>query len=221
MYAEEDYLMISGIQHFAFCRRQWALIHINQEWDENRLTAEGELIHKNAHDTDFSEKRNGVLIIRGLRVASPALGMTGQCDVVEFTRDESGSGAILQGHRGTWFVRPIEYKRGKDKTDDSDELQLCLEAMCLEEMLSCYIPEGDIFYHEIRRRRTVPLTEELREKVRKAAAEMHAIYQRHFIPKVKRNKRCQSCSLKDICLPKLMAGSNVSDYYSRILEDKF
>ena len=219
MYAEEDYLMISGIQHFAFCRRQWALIHINQEWDENRLTAEGELIHKNAHDTDFSEKRNGVLIIRGLRVASPALGMTGQCDVVEFTRDESG--AILQGHRGTWFVRPIEYKRGKDKTDDSDELQLCLEAMCLEEMLSCYIPEGDIFYHEIRRRRTVPLTEELREKVRKAAAEMHAIYQRHFIPKVKRNKRCQSCSLKDICLPKLMAGSNVSDYYSRILEDKF
>lgn len=117
-YAENDYLMISGIQHFMFCRRQWALIHIEQQWQENRLTAEGEVIHQNAHKDDFIEKRPGILVTRGLRVFSPTLGITGQCDVVEFLSSEEG--VPLHGHRGLWQAVPVEYKRGKDKEDDSD-----------------------------------------------------------------------------------------------------
>lgn len=112
-YREEDYLMISGIQHFVFCRRQWALIHVEQQWAENRLTAEGEVMHRNAHKDSFVEKRPGILVTRGLRVSSSRLGMTGQCDVVEFLSSENG--AVIQGHRGLWDVVPVEYKRGKTR----------------------------------------------------------------------------------------------------------
>ena len=117
-YAEDDYLLISGIQHFMFCRRQWALIHIEQQWQENRLTVEGKVIHRNAHKDDFIEKRPGILVTRGLRVSSPTLKITGQCDVVEFLSSEEG--VPLHGHRGLWQAVPVEYKRGKDKKDDSE-----------------------------------------------------------------------------------------------------
>ena len=106
-YAENDYLMISGIQHFMFCRRQWALIHIEQQWQENRLTVEGEVIHRNAHKDDFIEKRPGILVTRGLRVFSPTLGITGQCDVVEFLSSEEG--VPLHGHRGLWQARQDQW----------------------------------------------------------------------------------------------------------------
>ena len=106
-YAEDDYLLISGIQHFMFCRRQWALIHIEQQWQENRLTVEGEVIHRNAHKDDFIEKRPGILVTRGLRVSSPTLKITGQCDVVEFLSSEEG--VPLHGHRGLWQAVPVEY----------------------------------------------------------------------------------------------------------------
>lgn len=220
MYIEEEYLMISGMQHFAFCRRQWALIHIDCVWEENRLTAEGELLHKNAHNDHFIEKRQGILVTRGMKVASAELGMTGQCDVVEFLRAEDGEeGALLHKHRGRWRVHPVEYKHGKDKLDDSDMLQLCCEAMCLEEMLTCHIPYGFLYYHEIRRRRQVDFTQELREKVNAVAAEMHQYYRRKHIPRVKTQKHCKSCSLKELCLPKLMKKFSVNDYYRRILRE--
>lgn len=217
-YSEDEYLMISGIQHFVFCRRQWALIHIDEVWAENWLTAEGELTHKNAHNPDFIEKRHGVLVTRDLRVSSPTLGVSGQCDVVEFIRLEQGQdGAILRGHRGTWKVVPIEYKRGKDKEDHSDMLQLCCESMCLEEMLACQIPVGYLYYHALRRRREIPLTPDLRDEVRKALLEMHSDFKRKHIPKVRTSRKCQSCSLKDFCLPKLQKQNSVSAYYSHVL----
>lgn len=209
-YEEDEYLMISGIQHFVFCRRQWALIHLEQQWAENRLTAEGQLIHGNAHKDSFIEKRPGILVTRGLRVASRELGMTGQCDVVEFRQSEDG--AVLHGHRGHWDVRPVEYKRGREKDDHSDMLQLCLEAMCLEEMLGCRIPSGDLFYHEIRRRRSVEFSEALREEVQKTTEEMHACFRRGSTPKVKPSKKCQSCSLREICLPKLCRDPSAAAY---------
>lgn len=219
-YAEEDYLMISGIQHFVFCRRQWALIHIDQQWAENVLTAEGEWIHKNAHDENFKEKRAGLLTVRGLRVSSARLGVSGQCDVVEFTRqEEGGDGAVLRGHRGLWQVCPIEYKHGKDKEDTSDVLQLCCQAMCLEEMLACRISHGDIFYHAIRRRRRIELTEGLREQTKAMLLEMHQYFSRGYVPQAKSSRKCQSCSLKEICLPKLARPEAVQDYYKRMLQE--
>ena len=209
-YSEEEYLMISGIQHFLFCQRQWALIHLEQQWAENRLTAEGEAIHHNAHKDNFIEKRPGILVTRGLRVSSSRLGMTGQCDVVEFL--SSDTGAVIHGHRGLWQVVPVEYKRGKDKEDDSDIFQLCLEAMCLEDMLGCDISYGYLYYHEIRRRRKIELTASLRKQVTETVKEMHDLFRRGHTPKVKVSKKCQSCSLKDICLPKLCKKQSAISY---------
>ncbi len=214
-YPEEEYLMISGIQHFLFCRRQWALIHLEAQWAENRLTAEGDVVHRNAHKENFSEKRAGLLTVRGLRVSSPRLGMTGQCDVVEF--QEAEEGAVIRGHRGFWEVVPVEYKRGKDKEDESDISQLCCEAMCLEDMLGCEIPYGFLYYDEIRRRRKIELTEELRQRVRDTVEEMHACFRRGHTPRVKTSKKCQSCSVKEICLPVLCKKLSAAAYLEAAL----
>jgi CRISPR-associated exonuclease Cas4 len=215
-YAEDDYLMISGLQHFVFCRRQWALIHVECLWEENRLTAEGEILHKNAHNEGLITKRPGILITRGMRVSSPYLGVTGQCDVVEFIRSEEG--AVLHGHRGTWQVCPVEYKHGKDKQDESDVLQLCCEAMCLEEMLSCRIPYGYLYYHEIRHRRKIDLTQEIRQHVQDMTAEMHHYMKRGYTPKVKTGSYCNACSVKNLCIPRLCRNPSVSGYYKRMME---
>mgnify|MGYP002511654730 FL=1 len=143
MYAEEDYLMLSGIQHFAFCRRQWAMIHIEQQWAENYRTTAGELMHKKAHEEGSFEKRGGLLIVRGLRISSRELGLSGQCDVVEFRQDESG--VDLFGYDGKWKVTPIEYKRGMPKENNVDEVQLCAQAICLEEMFQPGIAEAYLY----------------------------------------------------------------------------
>lgn len=208
--------MISGIQHYLFCRRQWALIHLEQQWAENRLTAEGNAIHKNAHNEDFPEKRPGLLIIRGLRVASSRLGMTGQCDVVEF--HEAEEGAALAGHRGHWRAFPVEYKRGKDKDDGSDIFQLCCEAMCLEEMLCTEIPTGFLYYHELRRRREIQLTDALKREVETVTAAMHEDFRRGVTPKVKTSKKCRGCSLCEVCLPKLCGNLSAAGYMKKFLE---
>ena len=133
-YAEDDYLMISGIQHFKFCRRQWALIHIEQQWEENAHTVIGELMHKKVHDPYLAEKRKGILITRALPVSSKSMGVSGECDVVEFHKCEDG--VKLHGHRGFFTIYPIEYKKGKPKLTEEDKLQLVAQAMCLEEMFS-------------------------------------------------------------------------------------
>lgn len=137
MYAEEDYLQLSGLQHFAFCRRQWALIHVENQWVENLLTVEGELLHTRAHDETQRELRGDVLTLRGLTVFSPSLGLSGKCDVVEFHADPAG--ISLQGEKGLWLPYPVEYKRGSPKVGNEDALQLCAQAMCLEETLCCSI----------------------------------------------------------------------------------
>ena len=192
-YSEDEFLMISGIQHFTFCRRQWALIHIEQQWDENVHTVVGELMHKKVHDPYLSEKRKDVLVARALPVSSKVLGFSGECDVVEFHRQEDG--IQLYGHRGLYSIYPVEYKKGKPKATEEDVLQLAAQAMCLEEMFSTTVPEGALFYGETRRREIVKITEELRRQVYDMAAEMHQYYRRKYTPKVKYNKRCTSCSL--------------------------
>lgn len=205
-----DLLALSGIQHFAFCRRQWALIHIENLWAENVRTVEGSILHERAHDDQFTESRGDMLILRGLRVASEKLGLSGICDVVEFHRNADG--VTLHGREGRWLPYPVEYKRGKPKEDDCDHLQLCAQALCLEEQFFCEIPEGSLYYGETRCRQRVSFTPELRERVASMAAEMHAYDNHRHTPSAKPSKACNACSLKDLCLPKLTKQECVSAY---------
>lgn len=201
MYKEDDFLQLSGIQHFAFCRRQWALIHIELEWEENVRTVEGVLLHEKAHDASIKEKRGNLIITRALPIHSRELGISGECDVVEFHKSKEG--ITLSGIEGKYTVTPVEYKRGKPKNNDFDVLQVTAQALCLEEMLCCEIPFGYIYYGEIKHRIKVEFTEELRQKVKSMFLEMHKYFEQRYTPKVKISKSCNACSLKDVCIPKL------------------
>lgn len=209
-YNEDDFLSLSGIQHFGFCRRQWALIHIEQQWEENLRTVEGEILHKNAHDGYSAEKRGNIIISRGMAIFSRILGINGVCDIVEFY--ENANGVELFGREGKYKVFPVEYKRGEPKENDVDILQLVAQAMCLEEMLCCEINEGSIFYGEARRRIMVIIDNPLRDKVKSIFKEMHDMYDKRYTPKVKPSKSCNACSLKDICLPKLCKNRSAKEY---------
>lgn len=197
--SERGILMLSGLQHFAYCRRQWALIHVEQQWQENLHTAEGQVFHRRAHDEEQTEVRGDTIIVRGMRVQSEQLGISGICDVVEFTR--SPDGIALAGREGRYQVHPVEYKKGAPKEHQADELQLCAQAMCLEEMLLCRIDEGSLFYGEPRRRTRVTFSPELRAQAEQMLGEMHQLDERGHTPRVKRHKGCSACSLKEICLP--------------------
>lgn len=216
-YSEDDYLMISGIQHFKFCRRQWALIHIEQQWAENEHTVIGELMHKKTHDPYITEKRKDVLTVRALPVSSRRLGISGECDIVEFHRSEDG--VRLHGHRGTFSLYPIEYKKGRPKLTEEDKLQITAQALCLEEMFSTSISEGAIFYGETRRREIVKFDDVLRQETEKIINEMHDYYTKKYTPRVKANKSCRACSLKDICLPKLEKTKSVNSYILQALQE--
>ena len=169
-------------------------------------------------DEQLRERRGNTIITRSLRVYSLTLGLTGQCDVVEFHRDERG--VPLHGYEGTWLPFPVEYKRGRAKQDGCDELQLCAQAMCLEEMLCCEIPQGALYYGEPHRRTEVDFTPELRQEVTDLLTEMHELYRRGYTPKVKPSKSCNACSLKELCLPKLLRSRSVSAYLRGAMEDE-
>ncbi|EIJ78010.1 RecB family exonuclease [Bacillus methanolicus PB1] len=207
---ENNYLMLSGIQHFQFCKRQWALIHIEQQWEENVRTIEGQYLHRNADKPFTREKRGNKLIVRAMPIKSNELKITGICDVVEFIKDDSS--VEIDGTEGKYVAYPVEYKRGKPKMNDSDVLQLTAQAMCLEEMLLCEINIGYVFYHEIKHRVEVPLTENKKNKVRSIVAEMQDYYKRRYTPKVKTGSFCKNCSLQNLCLPNLMNKRTVKSY---------
>lgn len=217
-YREEDYLMLSGIQHYAFCKRQWALIHIEQQWQENVHTVQGELLHKKAHDKYSYEKRKEILITRGLPVYSRKMGISGECDIVEFHQNEEG--IVLYGHSGCYIPFPVEYKKGSPKNTDMDILQLTAQAMCLEEMFSISVDKGAIYYGEIRRREEVDISKELKEKVEKIFSDMHQLYEKKYTPKVKWSKSCNACSLKEICLPRLGKTSSVNSYIEARIQEE-
>jgi len=216
-YNEEDFLLLSGIQHFSFCKRQWALIHIEQQWQENLRTIEGEILHEKTHNSSVKEKRGDLIVSRGMAIFSRTLGITGTCDVVELHK--SSDGVNIFGRDGTYKPVPVEYKRGKPKDDESDVLQLCAQAMCLEEMLLCVIPEAYLFYGETKRRLKILLDDELRERVKTVFKEMHELYDRRYTPKVKISKSCKACSLTELCMPRLCKNPSAIDYMKkRILQ---
>lgn len=212
-YNEEDYLMLSGLQHFKFCRRRWALIHIENLWAENYRTADGSAVHRRAHDPSFNESRGDTVIKRGVSVYSRKLGVSGQCDVLEFHRCDDG--ITLAGRDGRWSAFPVEYKRGEVREDTGDTLQLCGQAMCLEEMLCCEIKCGALYYNEIRRRIQIEFDTALRDEVKTLLAEMHELYAKGHTPKVKPTKSCNACSLRDLCVPRIYRAKSVSDYIAQ------
>jgi len=218
LYEEDDFLQLSGIQHFAFCRRQWALSYIELQWNENVRTVEGKLLHERAHDDSIVEKRGDKIISRAMPIHSRELGISGESDVVEFHKGKDG--ITLAGREGLYQVIPIEYKRGRPKDNDVDILQLVAQVMCLEEMLCCEIPVGYLYYGETRHRTTVEISAEYKQRVRDMFAEMHQYYERKHTPKVRRTKSCNACSLSDICLPALNKTRSVDKYISSAIEER-
>jgi CRISPR-associated exonuclease Cas4 len=185
-FPEDQLLPLSALQHLLFCERQCALIHIEQVWAENAFTMEGNVLHERAHDGP-DETRPGVRIVRGLPVRSLAFGLSGECDVVEF----HASGAVL----------PVEYKRGKSKAHAADEVQLCAQALCLEEMLDRPVEWGALYSGQRRRRTEIVFDEGLRRRTADAARQLHALFASERTPPAVREKKCDSCSLLPICMP--------------------
>ncbi|HJJ39082.1 MAG TPA: CRISPR-associated protein Cas4 [Methanocorpusculum sp.] len=211
----DDYLLLSGIQHFAFCKRQWALIHIEQLWSENYLTYSGRLMHDNADNPLFTEKRGDVLISRAVPLVSHKLRISGVADVVEYHKAETG--VSIPHRRGLWQVVPVEYKHGQKKSDSCDEVQLCCQAMCLEEMLNTEILSGFLFYGKTRRRVEVVFDDELRTLTASLVSEMYALFDSGTTPSAEYSKRCESCSMMNLCLPKLFEKSSVHSYLEKFV----
>lgn len=214
----DNFLPLSGIQHFSFCRRQWALIHVEQQWQENLKTAQGRIEHEVTHDETRVESRGNLVISRGMRILSHSLKLQGACDTVEFHRGNEG--IPLDGKDGLWQPYPVEYKHGSAGiSTQADSLQLCVQAICLEEMLACAVPEGAIFYQTTRRREKVLFDKALRDTVEAMAKEMTEMFIRGHTPRVKPKKGCKNCSLKDICLPNLVQSSSAEDYVHESIKE--
>jgi CRISPR-associated exonuclease Cas4 len=204
MYAEDDLLPLSALQHLLFCKRQCALIHIEQAWVENLYTAEGRIMHERV-DTGGQASRGDVRVEYGVPLRSLRLGVTGKADAVEFHRETDAG----QTKRGKWQPFPVEYKRGKPKKDNYDKVQLCAQAICLEEMLDVDIPCGALFYGRTRRRQDVKFDINLRAATENAATELHDLFESGHTPKPVFEKKCDSCSFISLCLPKAL-GRNIS-----------
>lgn len=216
IYEEQDYLQLSGIQHFYFCKRQWALIHIEQQWAENQATMEGNYLHVRADDPFFVESRKDLLIMRAVPVSSKTLGFSGILDVLEFHK--AADGISLPNRNGFWQPHIVEYKHGKPKKDLRDLVQLTAQVMCLEESYGCSISQSSFYYQAVNRRQNILITQELREQVKQLSDEMHQIYETGKTPKAESKKNCVTCSLYELCMPQLTKRkSSVSNYVRKQL----
>jgi CRISPR-associated exonuclease Cas4 len=210
-YTEDDFIQLSALQHLLFCERQCALIHIEQIWVENLFTAQGRIMHERV-DTGNRESRGSIRIEYGMPLRSLRLGLSGKADVVEFHLSSDG---LLSGSKSKaeWRPFPVEYKRGKPKKDNCDKVQLCAQALCLEEMLNIEIPEGALFYGKTRRRQDVVFDKALRLETEKAAKRAHELIKAGKTPKPIYTKKCDSCSFVRLCLPKTIEKSRSVDSY--------
>jgi CRISPR-associated exonuclease Cas4 len=207
-FSEEDLIMISALQHYAFCPRQCALIHIEQIWRESGLTAEGRVLHERVHEQE-GETRAGVRLERGLPLRSLRIGLIGKADLIEFHKTG----------KGQWRPFPVEYKRGKPKADRCDEVQLCAQALCLEEMMGVDVPQGALFYGKTRHRHEVEFDSRLRQETEETAKQVRDLIASGQTPKPVYEKKCKQCSLVEICLPKSLGRKrSISRYLSEAIE---
>lgn len=212
---EWDPIPLSRLAHAGYCMRRAALLTNEQLWEESADTAKGRLEHARVH-TQGLERRGSEIRLYEHTVYSRRWNMAGKCDCIE--GHEDAAGCRIPDVPFPVRLYPVEYKHGKLRQEEEYSLQLCAQAMCLEEMLCCTIPEGALYFSETRQRVPVALTQALREEVAAAAAEMHQLAQRRHTPKVKRSKACNACSLKEVCLPALMKKPSVNAYYQAHLE---
>jgi CRISPR-associated exonuclease Cas4 len=226
MYSEDDLVPLSALQHLVFCKRQCGLIHIEQVWDENRFTAEGRIMHEKVHEVG-GESRSSVRIARGVALRSLRLGLIGKADVVEFHLVSPSSppvrkNALKHGAEvGTWRPFPVEHKLGKPKPDESDKVQLCAQALCLEEMLGVDVPSGAIFYGRTRHRLDVAFDKALRGDTERAADQLHELIGSGITPKPVYTKKCKSCSLVGRCLPQVLQKKrSVKTYLTQVLGEE-
>jgi CRISPR-associated exonuclease Cas4 len=209
---------ISGLQHMIYCDRQAALIHVERIWLDNSFTVEGQDLHRRVDSSEF-ENRPNLRVRRGMALRSDRLGLTGRADLVEFQRaNEPDSGVTLPGEAGFWSVVPVEYKRGKPKPHDADDVQLCAQAICLEEMFSARIPEGLLFYGRTRRRHVVEFTDDLRARTEDTAAALRYLISAGHTPVRRWERKCRKCSLLPVCLPPRQTRPKSVERY---LEDSF
>jgi CRISPR-associated exonuclease Cas4 len=226
LYSDEELLPLSALQHLVFCERQAALIHVERLWEDNTLTLEGSHLHRRVDETgERRERRGDLVILRGLGLKSLRLGIVGRADVVELHRVGSmqdgdvgngGGGAPIVGLPGRWKPFPVDYKRGKPKPDRCDEVQLCAQGLCLEEMYCIDITEGALFYGRDKRRQTVAFDPELRRLTSDAAARLHQMVRARETPTARKQKKCRQCSLADLCLPQAMTRRSASTYLRRL-----
>lgn len=218
MFAQDDWLMLSEIQHFLFCPRQWALISINQQWNDNVLTVEGTLQHENVDDSFYRLCNSGRLTLRRVPLASAQMGVSGFSDAIELI-PATGKGMKIDGYPGLWTPYPIEFKHGQPKEGYCDEAQLAAQVMCLEEMYGLSLDEGALFYAKTRRRQTVKINDELREITRNSFLDMHDMLSRGKIPEAVPSAKCAGCSLIDICMPYSGHGKDVSNYLKKYFDE--
>lgn len=221
MYTEDDMLMLSGIQHYRFCSRQWALIHIEQLWEDNRLTTEGNILHRHVDDSFYRQKCGDYVCLRSVHIASRELGLYGLTDVVELHPSDNNCNTIIHPkYPGRWIPYPIEYKHGRPKRNEVDEVQLAAQAMCLEEAYQINIERGAFFYAETKHRIEVIFTKELRNIVRDCAEAMHILYQSAKIPHAEYRKCCNKCSLFNVCMPSSKKSVKASGYLKKNLYEE-
>lgn len=204
---ESDLLPLSAIQHFRVCPRQCAFVHLEQLWLDNRYTAEGRVLHEKV-DEGGVEHEPGLTIRRSLPVRSFTLGLSGIADLVEFREDGAGR----------QVPKPVEHKRGHPKPDDCDAVQLCAQAICLEEMLGLAVPAGAFFYWQTRHRHEVEFDAELREATRTAARDLHAMFASGRTPPPAPSPKCPGCSFRDYCKPERLSRPDVARYMARLRE---
>lgn len=213
--------MLSGIQHYMFCPRQWALIHIEQQWEENRLTAEGHLLHQNVDNPGYRQKNGEVITLRAVHIASRTLGLYGVTDAVELLPSDSSDDAITHPrYPGYWKPYPIEYKRGHRKPDERDEVQLAAQVICLEEMYGIHIPNAALFYKETRHREDISIDGYLRQITYELSEAMHRTFESGITPKAEERSGCRSCSLIDLCVPELAKKTSVAYYLKKSLDEE-
>lgn len=216
----DDYLMLSGIQHFYFCKRQWCLIHIEQQWEDNRWTMEGQVFHQKSDNPYVKEKRKDHFISRAMPVSSATLGLSGILDVVEFVKDDDG--IPVPGKRGKWRPSIVEFKKGAPKNDLRDVVQLVAEVICLEEKLQLTIPISYLFYGKTNRKQEIQITEELRQLVQEMAQQMHDLYDSARTTPAETYKNCKECSLVNICMPRITKKKvNVDNYIRQRMNEEF
>lgn len=218
MYTEFNYIQLSALQHYLFCPRQCALAYVELNWEENHLTTIGHQMHNAVHD-DATEKRKNIIKSHGLYISSEQYGLSGQCDLVEFYKIEKDEGGTkLPNRSGFWILFPVEYKKGKPKKDNSDKVQLCAQALCLEEMLNCSIANGALYYGKEHHRLAVEFDEPLRAETIHSIEAVHKLFADGFTPKPHYQPKCKNCSLFDRCQPKQYEQNRKQTYIKSIFE---